>query len=129
MPLDLPLLLAGPILRRVESSRACVWLALSESAQVTLTIWEGRVDSGQPDPFMAGQAQTVRVGDKLHIAVITAASTSKTLQSDSLYSYDVKIEAASGIHTLATLKMLEKGPAQEPLGYEPGKLPSFAPCP
>ena len=34
---DLPLVLAGPILRRVDAGRVCVWVALSEPGNVTVT--------------------------------------------------------------------------------------------
>jgi hypothetical protein len=39
--IDLPLVLAGPIVRRVEPSMASVWVALSEPRSVELGIWLG----------------------------------------------------------------------------------------
>jgi hypothetical protein len=49
--MELPLLLAGPILRRVEPGLVSVWLGLSERCDVVLQIWEGRAESGRPNPF------------------------------------------------------------------------------
>ena len=46
--MDLPLILAGPILRRIEPNLVSVWLALSEAASVQLTLWEGRATADQP---------------------------------------------------------------------------------
>ena len=46
----LPLLLAGPILRRVESNLVTVWLALSEPAKVSLVVYEGIAVAAGRDP-------------------------------------------------------------------------------
>ena len=43
--MELPLLLAGPILRRVDPTNCAVWLALSKPATVTLKVWEGQLTS------------------------------------------------------------------------------------
>jgi hypothetical protein len=136
--MDLPLLLAGPILRRVEPALVSVWLALSERCDVVLQTWEGRAGPGRPTPFAQSPlTATLRVGARLHLAQVTvqlpdAAGTS--FQPNSLYSYDVQITTASGdTHTLASLRMLEEGIVDGvpriPLGFEPGLLPSFAPPP
>ena len=47
--MTLPLVLAGPILRRVEPTQASVWIALSKSARIGLQVWEGAGHSGRPD--------------------------------------------------------------------------------
>lgn len=39
MTIDLPLILAGPILRRVESNRVCVWIATSKKVNITIDIF------------------------------------------------------------------------------------------
>lgn len=57
--LDLPLLLAGPILRRVEPRLVSVWVALSEPASLTLSIWEGLVPSGRGDPFATSNERQI----------------------------------------------------------------------
>ena len=65
-PFDLPLLLAGPIVRRVEPTLASVWVALSEPATVTLKIWEGRVTAGSGNVLNSTEppgTNTFRVGD------------------------------------------------------------------
>ena len=66
--MELPLLLAGPILRRVETTLATVWIALSEEATVRLLVWEGSVEAGAGgQPFVVSSHQgemTWRIGDK-----------------------------------------------------------------
>jgi hypothetical protein len=152
--LDLPLLLAGPILRRVEPGLVSVWIALSEAASVRLLIWEGRVAAGRDDPFVTSdeslipdsptaavddpkRTTTVRVGDKLHLAQVTARApeaSAKSFLPDQLYCYDLDIKAGGRTETLSSLGLLSSaddadGTAHVPLGYEDKMLPTFAPPP
>jgi hypothetical protein len=75
--MDLPLLLAGPILRRVEPTVAAVWIALSKAATVRLLVWEGSAPAGvdHDNPFVQSSAtgeQTWRLGDQVHLGLLTA---------------------------------------------------------
>lgn len=132
----LPLLLAGPIVRRVEPALASVWVALSEPATVTLKIWEGRVTAGSGNVLNSSEppgANTVRVGDKLHIAVplIKILPTSpRLLEPGKIYSYDVEIKTATATHNLKSLGLLSTGTFEgrhvEALGFDENFLPGFA---
>ena len=131
---DLPLMLAGPIVRRVEPTLASVWVALSEPATVTLKIWEGRVSSGSGNVLnVSDPTPTLRVGDQLHIAVplIKLLPTSpRLLESGKIYSYDVEVRTANATHTLQSLGLLTTGIVNgrrvEALGFEENSLPGFA---
>jgi hypothetical protein len=135
-PFDLPLLLAGPIVRRVEPTLASVWVALSEPATVTLKIWEGRVTAGSGNVLNSTEppgTNTLRVGDKLHIAVplIKILPTSpRLLEPGKIYSYDLEIKTASATHNLKSLGLLTTGTVNlrrvEALGFEENFLPGFA---
>lgn len=150
VPMDLPLLLAGPILRRVDPNMCAVWLALSKTATVTLKVWEGQLTSR--DAGEASQAfvssnpeQTWRLGEELHLIVITAripVASGKSFTPDTTYCYDLAIQPAGADatdkpFTLKTLNMLDAVSAENSpdgfehvaLGYEPDLLPSFAPPP
>ena len=96
---DLPLVLAGPILRRVEPRLVAVWVALSKPRAVVLTVFEGRQVAG-PAPGSSpagrrgrsGATNTLRIGDKLHVAVVVAelaAAPAAPLVSSVNYSYNV----------------------------------------
>jgi hypothetical protein len=130
---DLPLLLAGPIVRRVEPALASVWVALSEPATVTLKIWEGRVTQGSGNVLNTGDpTRTVRAGDKLHIALplIKILPTSpRLLEPGKIYSYDIEIKTATATHNLKSLGLLTTGTVNlrrvEALGFEENFLPSF----
>ena len=133
----LPLLLAGPILRRVEPTLVCVWVALSESATLKLTLWEGRVNAGSANAHVesAPEHQDLRrIGEHLFVGVVRLkldAASPKKLQPGRSYSYDLTITpSGSTAQTLASLGLLATGVREgkrvEALGFEDGLLPSFA---
>ncbi len=70
----LPLILAGPILRRTEQHAVTVWLALKEPQMVTLRIY-AKDDTGNLLEQMSGTRRTIRLGDHLHLVAVTAHST------------------------------------------------------
>src|SRR4051794_19464899 len=84
--MDLPLVLAGPILRRVAPGLVAVWMAFSAPEEVELKVWEGRVAFDTPNPAFVSSAdppdpsappprpgsEAIRIGDKLYIAMVTA---------------------------------------------------------
>jgi hypothetical protein len=133
-PFDLPLLLAGPIVRRVEPTLASVWIALSKPATVTLRIWEGRVSSGSGNVLnVSDPTPSVRIGDQLHVALalIKILPTSpRLLEPSKIYSYDLEIKTADATHNLQSLGMLTTGTFEgrrvEALGFEENALPGFA---
>jgi hypothetical protein len=139
---DLPLILSGPMLRRVEPNLVAVWVALRDACAVKLALWENQINASDasdgnlwfrsPDPG----AQSVRVGDKLHVAVVTLRLPSgKTLVPERLYSYDLEItpQNQTAKSTLRSLGLLANDPANaDPdgantrhlaLGFEPDLLP------
>lgn len=131
---DLPLLLAGPIVRRVEPTLASVWVALSKPATVTLRIWEGRVSTGSGNVLnVSDPTPTLRIGDELHVALplIKILPTSpRLLEPGKIYSYDIEIKVAGTTHTLQSLGLLSTGTFEgrrvEALGFEENALPGFA---
>jgi hypothetical protein len=150
-----PLLLAGPIVRRVEPTRASVWVALKEARAVRLSIFDAPVDTGPGDtvfgdasPLMVGHARTLRVGENLHIAVVQAGSENPLLPGH-IYAYNVAfgehaVEPFTATEDLRSLLLLRDHRPVEPpappagsgepgkfvppyvaLGYEMGLLPTF----
>lgn len=134
--MQLPLLLAGPMLRRVEPTLASVWLALSEAATVSVTLWEGRVTAGSGNPWFTSAptgTRTRRVGAKLHLVVATVKipkTSPRVLLPGKIYSYDCEIVTASGRHTLKSMGLLNTGSPGgkriEALGFDENFLPGFA---
>ncbi len=98
----LPLILAGPILRKVTSSTVSVWLALSQKAQVTLTVHA--IPSTVGAVVAQGQRSTVSVGKNLHLVCVTAQLTAGQtgLTGGNVYAYDLSFVTSTGTVSLAT---------------------------
>ena len=60
-----PLILAGPIVRRVEPGLVAVWVALKAARAVRLSVWQGATTAGAAQGLFAGPAPLVsgRRGD------------------------------------------------------------------
>ena len=138
----LPLLLAGPILRRVDPNLVSVWLALSEPAKVSLVVYEGIATAANANPVRSPARPRTRGGSATSCTSPSSRARipetdARSLQPDILYSYDLSINAGGTAHDLASLNMLRDatpedspdGRAHLALGYQPDLLPSFAPCP
>ena len=93
---SLPLILAGPILRRTEPEAVTVWLALKESRRVILRVYQRNME-GTLLQQLEGTRQTVRLGDHLHIVAVTARATNgdDRLTWGASYSYNLFFQADS----------------------------------
>ena len=88
---DLPLILAGPILRRTESDRVTVWLALKEPRSLQIQVYKtSNQGSTVGKVVLEATANTVELGKHLHIIAITAKpKDSELLQLDTIYAYNI----------------------------------------
>ena len=142
-PSALPLLLAGPILRRVEADLVSVWIATSRPCDVSLFLFDEAdvigADSGADDPrakWMSAEQSTRHVGANLHVLAVVldlrtpggnaVRSHGAELQPNLTYSYDLRIFDSVRRHSLRTLGLLS---VPTPLGYDIDELPSFVMCP
>lgn len=89
-----PLVLAGPILRRVESDAVTVWVALRDSRNVTLNVYGTTGDTSSID--LTGDRDTMRLGENLHVVAVTASASSPTLQAGAAYEYDLSFSGGDG---------------------------------
>ncbi|MDB5820521.1 MAG: uncharacterized protein JWQ11_4161, partial [Rhizobacter sp.] len=147
---ELPVVLIGPILRRVDARSVSVFVALSQAATVELQVYEGLVDAAAPpSPLMTAQAAAVRFGARFFAVVVTAtrsapqppAAGDSPLMPGHRYAYDLHITLAadSTPHTLGSLGLLKDDhldgyggalPASAQveicaLSYADNQLPSF----
>ena len=89
----LPLILAGPILRRTEADQLSVWVALKAAADIDLHVFAAAGEAvDQTQSILRGRASTVEIGQSLHLALITARpqTTDQRLMPGKLYAYDLK---------------------------------------
>lgn len=132
---NLPLVLCGPILRRVEPTSVSVWIALSAACTVELGVWTGTTAAplaffGTDSAPQRASAATRRIGAKLHLALVTLQGAA--LVPGQIYAYNLAFSGVpDGDADLSSLQLLQDdGPGDDPnrlaLGYGPGLLPTFA---
>lgn len=128
-PSTWPLLLCGPILRRVDNDSVSVFVVLKYRRKVKLSLYEG--NSRSIAPFHEHEEETIALGRFLHVKVVTAKNLA--LQPGITYGYNLTFtrlvpvdptDSGSEREDLDSLRLLngERGM----LGYQIGKLPSFA---
>lgn len=135
----LPLILSGPILRRVELGLVSMWVALSKACSVQLSLFEGLAKAGDTPKLSrdAVKVDSLAIGDKLHLALVMMKLTGDdVLKSGQLYSYNISFTekvggAKNDLKSLGLLQdnVLSTTPAEKrrlALGYALDQLPSFA---
>lgn len=90
--LDLPLIIAGPIVRRIEPEAASVFVALRAPRVIELTVHH----PGRSGFVRAGVRATVPLGPHLHVAVVTA-DVGEALRPDATYEYDLGFTDRDGV--------------------------------
>ena len=102
--IELPLLLAGPILRRTTAQHAFIWVATSEpcksSAEISLA-------SNPATVVGRGEGDTLELGPHLFVHLIECKPSEQDFPADTLLAYDVKLEGDEGVSTLGDLGLLE----------------------
>ena len=147
--MSLPLIVAGPIVRRVEPNLVTIWVAMSRPGNVHVTVFEGlhqHDTSAQQKAF--GAMHTKAFGANLHVAAVMAVTddlNGSALAPNTTYSYNVTFaatDAVGGSFTLESMGLLDdedplsrmpgvdaSAPLNLKLGYVSGQLPSFVTCP
>jgi hypothetical protein len=106
--------LSGPILRRVDSSQVCIWIACSRPVTIRAEVFRtadfGSIKStkdtsngGHISPIGIGTAETIRLGEQLHIGLVIvypsrvdrsdelSQDVKPTFPTDELLAYDLEV--------------------------------------
>ena len=137
----LPLLLAGPILRRTESNAVTVWVALKAPRTVTLKVYATDANGSiLKTLLLEGSRSTVPLGQHLHLVAVTAKPirvgeresgevgefhpiTSSCLKPGQIYAYDLSFGSEEQNLTQAlTAKLFPHAT----VSYFEHQLPTFA---
>ncbi len=119
-------LTAGPILRRVEPQRICIWVATDAAVSARAEVFELPADY-QPGDGLARlgasaegppDARTVRLGERLYVTLLSVRPEEGAFPADRLLAYDLVLDG----RRLADLGLLS-GP--DSLAYEGLPLPTF----
>ena len=90
---SLPLVLAGPIVRRLEPGEVTVWVALRRRRRIRLEIYDDNPPQGQI--VANGATDTVAIGVNLHIACVTARPTNP-FTAGTTYQYNLFFDHVGG---------------------------------
>jgi len=151
---NLPIILAGPILRRVEPRLVTIWMAFSEPQHIELQIWAKIIKTERPkeadplplrlfepeeSPDFTYSTDTQRIGTHFHIAFIAYEIPQQHLPlvPNFVYCYNIRFADNSG--TQRDLKsedfLFDKNNAVTDkfshlaIGMKEGQMPSFSLCP
>jgi hypothetical protein len=79
----LSVLLAGPILRRVDTNQVCIWIACSPTTDLRNTKSTMETLDGKDSNVIGfGTAESIKLGDHLHIGLVTAHPIITSTDSD-----------------------------------------------
>lgn len=126
MPVEsYPLILAGPIVRRTEPTGVSVWLALREPLDVSLLVYAD--DGGKRGARVAKSrgARTVRLGEHLHVCVVTATPEDGPLGWGRSYLYDVRVDGRGLGDDGVLINSLSGATDLKRLVYHGRELPGF----
>jgi hypothetical protein len=112
---SLPLILCGPILRRVDLTSVSVWVVTSRECDVRLI-----VDRQDGSRTFGGDARTMRFGNRVWIAVVRAESAD-TLPWSTMFTYDLELAPEGSADTFS----LTSASASAELSYQGIDRPSF----
>ncbi|HEY9849238.1 MAG TPA: PhoD-like phosphatase [Leptolyngbyaceae cyanobacterium] len=130
MPLNhrinhLPMILAGPILRRTDPDGVTVWVALKEASKVTLKVYSTHEGKGEilDREILIGNRFTVQIGKYLHVVAVTAKpSKSDRLQPAQIYAYNIEFDNCELLQALIS----EPDFPNANISYFNHQLPTFA---
>ncbi|MEH2137134.1 MAG: PhoD-like phosphatase [Nostoc sp.] len=93
---QLPLILAGPILKHTEPESVTVWVALKQSCQVELKVYETTNDGeALGNCLLEAERSSFALGKNLHVVAITARSPiGYRLTGGYIYAYDLQFTLA-----------------------------------
>ncbi len=145
---DLPIILAGPILRRIEPRLVSIWMAFSEPQIVELNLWSEVIKTQKTSTLYVPEippdhiftVSTVRIGTHFHIAFIPyeIEAPKLPLLPNLIYSYNIRFTDTntSELRDLKSMGLLadQTNPVTSKfsnmaIGFSEGQFPSFSLCP
>lgn len=126
---ELPLILAGPILRHTTPRSVTVWVALQAACRVELRVLATEDDGNQiGDSLLIGSQDTIALGAHLHIIAVTAtAQQAEILTADRVYAYDLTFKERDLQTPARSLRQAMSAPAlpQANISYFAHGYPTF----
>jgi hypothetical protein len=121
----LPHLLAGPIVRRTESTRVTIWLATTDSVSLSGELLRLPGDArSEPVPIASAGARSARLGPRLAVHLVSLTPDEGVFPTDQLLAYDIHVHGGrdrAEPQSLASLGLLR---GDRSLSYDGFPLPT-----
>ncbi|MBA3432136.1 MAG: hypothetical protein H0U16_11740 [Actinobacteria bacterium] len=119
-----PRLLAGPIIRRAEARVVHLWLATDAAAEISAHAL-GVSDGDSSVPIGSGGAESLRIGRRLYVHLITMTPEENEFPTDELLYYDVLVKEPSGDSSALSLRDFGVLEGDDRITYGDLSLPTF----
>ncbi|MDQ0217758.1 hypothetical protein ELQ35_13350 [Peribacillus cavernae] len=124
--MKLPVVLAGPFLRRTEFDRVYVWIACSEEYEISAELYQINKNAAfayDPEQIKTS-VKTVRLGEKLFISIVKLEPISESFPIDQLLGYNIRFTRNRISFDLGSLGVLSPG-VPDSIVYGNLKYPTF----
>lgn len=127
--MNLPTILSGPILRRVEKKAIYIWIALSKKYQLKAKLYSIQPNQKTEEYdyeqiSSQSETQTVRLGKNFYIYLIKLLPKTKNFPSQTLLGYNIELKKGNNIYDLGDFQLLSSNnPAS--ICYGNLQYPSF----
>ncbi|MDN4493556.1 alkaline phosphatase D family protein [Ureibacillus aquaedulcis] len=122
-----PALLAGPMIRRVEPSKAIIWVATSREFEIAADVYE-IIQKGEIDCYSKKcsitETETIQFGINLYIHLIKITPTSNSFPTNQLIGYNLYFQNQQESFDLEDLGLLAHSNPSK-IVYDTLKLPTF----
>lgn len=125
--LKIPVLLAGPIIRRVEPSQVYIWAATSEAYHIDANLYDvssERNNITYEEINIQCELNTIQLGKKLFIQLLKITPGQGLFNTNQLIGYNLTFKKGARLFDLASLGLLTKGD-ENSICYGELKYPSF----
>ena len=102
--MELPFILAGPILRRVDSHSINVWIATSRPFQMGAELY--MLDKELTPVSIRCKTRSIQLGKSLYIYIVSMLPESEKFPTDSLLGYNLLFNQGSEMLDLSSFGLL-----------------------
>ena len=109
--MNLPTILSGPILRRVEKTAIYIWIALSKKYQLYAKLYSIQTNHQKKEYdyeliSAKSETQVFRLGKKIYIYLIKLQPDKKNFPSQTLLGYNIEFKKGNSTYDLGDFQLL-----------------------
>ncbi len=126
--MKIPVLLAGPILRRVSKHQIHIWIATSERMDINGVLFNATFNQKDGYNYKIiseySKTNTIQLGENLYISLVMLLPETDSFPTNSLLAYNLYFETKSGVMDLGSFDLLMQNNLQS-IVYGNHRYPTF----